>query len=66
MYIAIAGNIGSGKTTLIKLLCGLLQRMKFVEQHKSRAGNAKQFLEERISKVVTGLENRNYHTGKNK
>lgn len=48
------------------LLCGLLQRMKFVEQHKSRAGNAKQFLEERISKVVTGLENRNYHTGKNK
>mgnify|MGYP002512421843 CR=1 FL=1 len=25
MYIAIAGNIGSGKTTLIKILNGLLQ-----------------------------------------
>ena len=48
------------------LLCGLLQRIKFVEQHKSRAGNARQFLAERISKVVTGLENRDYHTGKNK
>lgn len=48
------------------LLCGLLQRIRFVEQHKSRAGNAKQFLGERISKVATGLENRDYHTGKNK
>lgn len=48
------------------LLGGLLQRMKFVEQHKSRAGNAKQFLKDRISKAATGLENRDYHTGKNK
>lgn len=53
-------------TRLEPLLAGLLRRIRFVEQKKSRAGSIEQFIREQIAKVAAGLENRDYHSGKNK